>query len=323
MLNFNLIKEIVAYIESFENIGRALSYSMTTNATLLDRYIDYLVDKNFSLLISFDGDESAQGFRLYKNGESSFADVYSNVKFVQEKYPVFFEQNVSFNSVLHSKNSIESVYDFFKTHFSKTPTISALSDSGINKDSEDDFKNICNDYIGSFYRMAGEKRQKIEEERLLASPAMSNFYKMFESQSGNVFYNYYELVFDKNDIGIFPSGSCLPFSKRMFVTVNGKILQCERIDHQHFFGKVTNEGVELDLEKMTDNHNKNIFRYIHQCADCLHRERCPNCVYRIDDFHKSTCCQSYKKGDSVKINLSLLRDNPQLLEKVYQIKTIK
>lgn len=323
LLNFHLIKEIVSYIESFENIGRAISYSMTTNATLLDRYIDYLVEKDFSLLISFDGDEWAQGFRLYKNGESSFADVYANMKLVQKKYPVFFEKNISFNSVLHSRNDIESIYDFFKTNFSKTPKISALSDSGINKDTLDEYRNICNDYSGSFCRISDSKIKEIEEASLLSSPVISRFYKTFESESGNVFYDFHELLFKKEDLGAYPTGSCLPFSKRMFITVHGKILQCERIDHEYFSGKVNDKGVELDLEQLTDNYNRDIFKYMHQCVDCITNTRCPVCIYRIDDLYKTMNCSSYKKGDKIKLNLNLLRENPQLLDKVYQIKTIK
>lgn len=323
LLNFTLIKEAISYIESLGNIGRTLSYSMTTNATLLDKYIDYLVEKDFSLLISFDGDESAQGFRLYKNGKNSFTDVYSNVKFVQEKYPNFFEKNISFNAVLHSRNDIESIYDFFKTNFSKTPKISALSDSGINKETWSDYKTICNDYAGSFCRISDSKIREIEEASLLSSPVLSRFYKTFESESGNVFYNFHELLFNKKDLGVFPTGSCLPFSKRMFVTVHGKLLQCERIDHEYFLGQVTNHGVELDLDQLTNNYNKDIFKYMHQCVDCIAKERCPVCIYRVDDFHKTVNCPSYKKGEKIKLNLTLLRKNPQLLDKVYQIKTIK
>ena len=54
LLNIAFIKEIIAYVESLK-LKRDILFSMTTNAMLLDKYMDFLVEKNFSLLISLDG----------------------------------------------------------------------------------------------------------------------------------------------------------------------------------------------------------------------------------------------------------------------------
>lgn len=56
LLNMEFIKEVINYIESLPNTGRIFKYSMTTNAILLNKYMDYFVEKNFFLLISLDGD---------------------------------------------------------------------------------------------------------------------------------------------------------------------------------------------------------------------------------------------------------------------------
>lgn len=323
LLNLNLIREVISYIESFGDIGKSLTYSMTTNGTLLDRHIDYLVEKNFSLLVSFDGDETAQGFRVYRNGGDSFKDVYRNVRMVQEKYPVFFEKNVSFNAVLHARNSIESVYTFFKHNFSKVPRISSLSDSGINKERWDDFQGICRDYRESFSGISGEKATEIAGKNLFLSPELSRFYNLFEMESGNVFYNFHDLLFDGKELGVFPTGTCLPFAKKMFVTVNGKILQCERIDHAYVLGRITDKGVEMDPDKIIRDHNANLFKYIKQCMKCAAGAKCPVCLYRIDDFHKTMNCPSFYQGQRQGLHLDLLRKNPRLLEQVYQVKTVR
>ena len=62
LLNMDFVKQTIAYSETLPYTGRVFSYNITTNAMLLDRYMDYLVEKDFSLLISLDGDE--QGFIL-------------------------------------------------------------------------------------------------------------------------------------------------------------------------------------------------------------------------------------------------------------------
>ena len=51
LINAPLIKKIIDYIEQLEIIGRQILYSMTTNAMLLDKYMDFLAEKKFNLLI--------------------------------------------------------------------------------------------------------------------------------------------------------------------------------------------------------------------------------------------------------------------------------
>lgn len=83
---------------------------MTTNAMLLDKYMDFLQEKEFRLLISLDGNEEGQGYRVDTRGNNSFPRVFHNIKLLQETYPEYFEKHVRFNAVLHNKNSVESIY---------------------------------------------------------------------------------------------------------------------------------------------------------------------------------------------------------------------
>ena len=119
LLNMGLIRQIVDYVKSINSIGKTINFNMTTNAMLLDTYADYLVDNEFRLLISIDGDEYSQGYRVDANGDNSFNRVYNNIKLLQSKYPEYFEKYVMFNSVLHNRNSVESIYYFIKNTFGK------------------------------------------------------------------------------------------------------------------------------------------------------------------------------------------------------------
>lgn len=81
---------------------------------------------------------------------------------------------------------------------------------------------------------------------------LTNFLHQY---SGFVFRSYVDLQYGKPKKTI-PTGTCIPFGKRMFVTVTGKILPCERIGQQFALGKVTaDSGVELDLEAIADKYN--------------------------------------------------------------------
>ena len=114
LLNMEFVRQIVTYAEKLPNTDRIFKYSMTTNAILLNRYMDYLVEKNFSLLISLDGNEQGQSYRTDHAGNNSFQRVYRNVMLLKEKYPEFWESNVNCNAVLHDRNGVERTYKFYK-----------------------------------------------------------------------------------------------------------------------------------------------------------------------------------------------------------------
>ncbi len=101
-----LVCDIVDYVGRQGEMGKKFFFNMTTNAMLLDRYVDYLAEHEFRLLISLDGDKEGQGYRVDANGNNSFDRVISNIKLLQTKYPEYFDKFVMFNSVLHNKNSV-------------------------------------------------------------------------------------------------------------------------------------------------------------------------------------------------------------------------
>jgi len=72
LMNISLIKKIINYFEQNNIIGRQIFYSMTTNALLLDKHIDFLAEKGFHLAISMDGNEFAQSYRIDKFEKNSF-----------------------------------------------------------------------------------------------------------------------------------------------------------------------------------------------------------------------------------------------------------
>jgi len=92
-------------------------FNITTNGILLDKHIEFLVNNNFTIKISLDGDFINNGYRITKNGENSFDKVFQNIKYIQKKFSDFFNTNVHFNSVLHNKNSAKEIHTFFLQTF--------------------------------------------------------------------------------------------------------------------------------------------------------------------------------------------------------------
>lgn len=195
LLNMEFVKQVMDYTEKLPKTGRVFKYSMTTNAMLLDRYMDYLVEKDFALLVSLDGDEQGQSYRTDHAGNNSFQRVYRNIMLLKEKYPEFWKNNVNFNAVLHDRNGVERTYKFYKEYIGKTPMISPINPAGVRKDKQDEFRQIyCN--IPKEIRQSSICEQ-IEDEFFVKAPRIASVVDYIHKHSGNFYRSYLQLAIDR------------------------------------------------------------------------------------------------------------------------------
>ena len=232
LLNVPFIQQVINYIESLNPIGKKFHYNMTTNAILLDRYMDFLAENEFRLLISLDGDEKGQSYRVDTKGKNSFDKVLANIQLLRSKYPSYFEHYVMFNSVLHNRNEVESTYRFIKDKFGKEPMISPLNNSGVRKDKLQEFYQAYQNVATSIQK--ANNCEALKNELFIKSPETGALVNYIYHHTGNVFNDYNDLLLGREGSSFPPSGTCIPFSKKMFITVKGRILQCEKIDHNFY-----------------------------------------------------------------------------------------
>lgn len=319
LLNVPFIQQVINYIESLAPVGRTFYYNMTTNAVLLDRYMDFLVDKKIRLLISLDGDKDSQGYRVDVTGNNSFDKVFANINLLREKYPDYFERHVMFNSVLHNKNSVERIFRFIKDTFGKEPSISPLNNSGIRKDKIEEFNRTYQNYEASIEQ--ANNCETLKNEMFIKNPETNDLLNYIYFQSGNAFFNFNDLLMRNSQQSFPPTGTCTPFLKKMFITVKGRILQCERINHEFTLGQITNTAVALDLEQVAKQYNCYVFKYSKQCSNCANKISCTQCVYQIDDINSDgTKCKSYcSEAQKENINehcLEYLAEHPELYNRL-------
>lgn len=320
LMNMQLIEQVVNYIENL-NINRKFIFSMTTNAMLLDRYMDYLVQKKFGLLISLDGDETAHSYRVTHSGKNSFKKVFSNVKLLQQTYSDYFAKHVNFNAVLHNRSSVGGIHSFIKEEFGKQPAIGELNNSGIRPDKTEEFNHTYRNKNESL--LETENYKEISEDMFISDPHTNDLLIYLHNYSGNVFGNYNDIFIDKENINIIPTGTCSPFSKKMFVTVNGKILQCEKIDHDFALGNITPDGITLDLERIASDFNRYLDKLQSQCSACARQTSCTQCLFYIDDIRDTTSkCHGFMNKQNFELYssycLSHLAKNPTLYKKLME-----
>jgi uncharacterized protein len=319
LLNMQLIKSIVEYTETLISPFRNFRYSMTTNGILLPKHMDFLVNHKFNLLISLDGNSTNNSYRIDKQGKETFGQVTNNIDILREKHPLYFEKYVNFNSVLHNRNSVCEIYDFFSQVYAKNPSIGELNNMGIRGDRLAEFNQLYKNYSES---LQDAKNPKEVEDGLFLN---SNTYKdagiFIHQYSGFVFKTYNDLLSHGQSKYFLSTGTCLPFSRKIFITVNGKILPCERIGHQFSLGQILDDKIEIDFDLIASKYNSWIRKIFNQCNQCYRIKACVQCIFNIEDID-SPCaaCHGYMGRKKIARyfadNMTFLENHPKGYQKI-------
>lgn len=313
LLNMDFVEKVVAYVEKMPILHRHFSFAMTTNAMLLDKYMDFLAERQFNLLVSLDGNDFNDGFRVDKAGNPSFDRVTRNVNLLRERHPEYFRQHVNFNAVLHNRNSVQDIHDFFKREYDKIPSIGELNNLGIREDKRELFNKTYRNQLESL--MQSEHYEEIDRNRFISSPTYQSVCTYLHQYCDFVYRDYNELLFGKPKESNWLTGTCMPFGKKMFVTVNGKILPCERIGQQFALGKVDEDGVTLDFEEIARKYNGYLAKLEPQCGKCFNRKSCVQCIFNLEDLEGNPVCHGRMNREDFENyeaqNLAFIAANPE------------
>ena len=315
LLNMPFIEEIVHYTQSKQTDELSFHYMMTSNAVYLKKYIPFLVEHDFRVMVSLDGTASHDAYRLFQNGQESFQTVYTNVQYVQTTYPDYFKKNISFNAVLHNLNNRQEILDFFQREFGKQPNLSDLNNSGVNPLYQSEFDTMKQT------KPVVEVEQA--EDPLMQDRKINALQEFIFQYSGNKYSDYNTLLDSKAENNYIPTATCLPFSKRIFLTVNNKILPCEKIGQQYAMGRMSNDELGLDCEHIASRYNA-YYRSLHElCKDCYNKINCPKCMFGIEGLGDANpfCNKKIDKEaftSRLQEKMNCLRENPELYKKIIE-----
>lgn len=321
LMNMGLIRKIIRYIEKYSPKFINCNYNMTTNGILLNKYMDFLVEKDFKILISLDGNENNHSYRVKKSGENSFFEVCENIDLLYEKHPEFFLKNVNFNSVLHDRNSLQSIYSFVHSKYGKVPFISEVTGVGIAPSKLEEFNEI--------YKNSSRDLQQSDNYKLLSNeletsnPDFKRIIFFMNSSSGNIYKQYNELFGNKINCIKIPTATCFPFERKLFLTVNGKIMPCERISHQFILGSVKNNNVYINCKKIASKYNSYYNSIKKYCIHCYGYDTCTACIFNLMNTQGEFECRSFRDKKTNLLELSLLlstlENSPEYFIKSYDI----
>ena len=324
LLNIEAITTLVCYINNISKYkGISVEYTMTTNATLLSKNIDFLVENKFNLLVSIDGDKLGDSYRVFKsNNKNSFDNVVENIDYVYYNYPKYFREHVKFNSVLHNHNSINSIFVFLYGRYKKIPRVAQLTSDGILKSEENRFKNMFNSIVKSEieFKEKSPELYKLSYSEMTSYKEVSAFLKY---DTMNFYVSNIIFLSHKNEL-YFPTSTCIPGQKKIYFTTHGKILPCEKINYRFYIGSVSDK-VYLDYLDIADRYNGYYNKLEKMCQKCYLHRFCDTCMFHmsgIKDSFKSGVCEYFfdlnKYSNKLKRIYSFLERNSNVFSKIIE-----
>lgn len=311
LLKGKLIKKIVDYVSTLSNPYFFFEYTMTTNGVLLDRYIDFLAKHNFRLLVSLDGNYKASSYRLTASGRNVFDEIQKNLIILKERYPTYFSDRVSFNSVLHDRNSIYDTISYIRGTFNKLPMFSELSTSNIRYDKS----KLMERMYKKIYQSVQQESNKISiRDYLDVNPMIRRLPTFFAKALGMDFDSWNSFLFNLNNEYI-PTSTCLPFSFKVFVSADGLIHLCEKIGYEYSIGCINSDNqLVFDKEKIAEEYSKYFLLIENECKHCYDFHFCITCL-----FERKMKCKAITKREFVESmidNVNLLHEKEKLSKKL-------
>ena len=278
LLNFEIIKSSVLYIESLF-YTKNISFYLTTNASLFNDYIiDFFIEHDFFITISLDGPTDIQN--KHRSPIDKEIDAYQcaidAISTIKAKSEDYFKKNVSFNSVLLPDENSNDIDHFFKSKLKidkNNYEINYADLRGIDYLPQSDYpESISNsDHRDMLFKKEDERIRSLLEDH-------------------GVIYSHFH-----------PNGPCVPGVVRLFLSTEGVFYPCEKIPEKSCasIGSLE-EGFNIDKVVQFANICKMSEA---QCSRCWAMRLCSMCVLKAIDYEKNCIsitekmryCQNTKK----------------------------
>jgi sulfatase maturation enzyme AslB (radical SAM superfamily) len=189
LLNFEVIKHIVAYAE--ENKGsHEISYNVVTNLTILtDEILDFLVEHKFGISTSIDGSRFVHDLnRPFKDGSGTYAKAVAAIKKIQNRgIRVGAIQTTTRVSLKYPREIVRAYKDLgFESIFVRplTPLGKATLNWNVIGYTPDEFLSFYREVVGEIIRInRNERFMKEEHSSILLSRIEGKFVNYMELRS--------------------------------------------------------------------------------------------------------------------------------------------
>ena len=280
LLAFESIRKIVIYANQISN--NRLKFSLTTNGlSLSSNKFNFLIENNFLLTISIDGDkETHDKQRVTITGKGSFDQIINNLKKFRSYDEQYFKSNVLINCVISDVNDLKKINQFF----------------------------IDNDFVEDSLRFSPVLQNNIAiDDHILNTISLESVKKSLTSgilATSQPVENHFldsilkKIAFRKLDSEA-RSGKklCVPFANRTYVRTDGSIQFCERIES---YGKSNSSNSNLPVKSDAIYNEFKSFKQ-EACSKCFAYNFCEMCPAsfiknsQFDSGFADTKCSQYRR----------------------------
>lgn len=253
LLNLDILLQVVDHCRRRVPSEESLSFAVTTNGTLLDlATARSLIDRNVLITISLDGNRETHDWnRVFHNGSGSFDTIIRNVERLLEHYERKTISKIRFQATLDSQTLAADLseweelyreYPFlrqFYIQFHPIGTLQAVGTSYQNRSSAKGYRDSPNtmDQLRDAYIYHSVR------EELLISPDSLIPHSLFHKPILELHRRSTVSLVSTRHVHL--SGNCVPGMQRIYVSLDGKLFPCERVDQRFQIGSLES-GLDRD-----------------------------------------------------------------------------
>ena len=290
-LNFDVIKHTVEYANR-KFLVKQVNYAAITNGSVMSQQIiDFLINNDFVLIISFDGNKDIQNKhrKFAKTASNSFSIVYNNIQKIRKTNKDYFDRNVKFNAVKFLDENIQSIYDFFYNEFEKRKETVNVINADIHG-------------IDYFYSEVNISKNVSERGYIYDNPDRE-LERFIDS------YNDKHIIGDK---WIYRS-NCIPGAQHLLISTFGDFYPCERVP-------------EVDDAKVGDLHSGFDFKKVYtllnihnlssqKCRKCWAVRYCNMCICHCIDPTAEKISRDTKEHNCISTKSETLKMFKEIIER--------
>lgn len=266
-------------------------YTISTNGSRLleDNFIDWCVEHNFTLNISYDGTPQSELKRINKNGSNTQQQVLSILEQIKTVNPEYWDSKVNILVTLPEIHHLKTL----AIEWSRTWVLRGKAPyliSGVSPCKLSDYE--------------------INEEETMS--VMRDLMDFYAHNRDNLFAKtYFDLLCTPTlDRPIFPLPDnhsplvCLPFNNRCFIDADGQLGICEKTSDKLRIGDVSNGW---DYDKVNEAVSYMAEQRKVRCADCELFRFCKTCFtnFYYDAERWKADCEWQKCWNRVALTTSL------------------
>ncbi len=222
LLEWPLLMKCIHYIREF-HASRDIRVSLVTNGTLLnDEILSSLVLWDVYVQLSFDGPRSIHDdARVFKDGSGSHNRITCEVEKIRSIYPEYLIRNLSLHVTFNRQQDILEVFRYFNEVIPDDVQVSLKYVSGFSSGP-----------LALTQKMAVRHEEKLEQLIEYYFTALRSgsrfrydiFWELFLEQLHLV-----DRVIGPSPETCWPNHTCVPGTRRLFVTPEGFFTPCEKL----------------------------------------------------------------------------------------------